>query len=271
MNAVARQEVHGASLWHAISRGRRQRSPLHGEIGVDLAIVGGGFAGLSTALHAAGKSLSVAVLEAESIAWGATGRNAGFVVPNFAKMDPDSILAHLGPERGETDRFRGRQCRPGLRPYPAARHRLRRRAKRMDPAGAFARSLREGQIPFRTMGAARPAGRYFGWARRRGADGRSRLCRRLDGSFGWRAQSGRLRAGAGQRCGEGRRTYLRTGTRHLDRSQGRWLVAENAIGLGACRQGADRHQRLWRVAQSAAATNLFSAEGLPDRDQTPAA
>ena len=101
MNAVARQEVHGASLWHAISRGRRQRSPLHGEIGVDLAIVGGGFAGLSTALHAAGKSLSVAVLEAESIAWGATGRNAGFVVPNFAKMDPDSILAHLGPERGE--------------------------------------------------------------------------------------------------------------------------------------------------------------------------
>ncbi|MBZ9738910.1 MULTISPECIES: NAD(P)/FAD-dependent oxidoreductase [unclassified Mesorhizobium] len=101
MNAVVRQEAHGASLWHAVSRDRRERPALNGDLDVDLAIVGGGFSGLSTALHAAGKGLSVAVLEAEIIAWGATGRNAGFVVPNFAKMEPDSILAHLGPERGE--------------------------------------------------------------------------------------------------------------------------------------------------------------------------
>lgn len=101
MNAVARPEAHGASLWHAVSRGRRDRPALQGGLDVDLAIIGGGFSGLSTALHAAGKGLSAAVLEAEFIAWGATGRNAGFVVPNFAKMDPDSILAHLGSERGE--------------------------------------------------------------------------------------------------------------------------------------------------------------------------
>lgn len=101
MNAVTRREAHGVSLWHAVSRDRRQRSPLQGEINVDLAIIGGGFSGLSTALHAARKGLSVAVLEAEIIAWGATGRNAGFIVPNFAKMDPDNILAHLGLERGE--------------------------------------------------------------------------------------------------------------------------------------------------------------------------
>ncbi|MBZ9798932.1 NAD(P)/FAD-dependent oxidoreductase [Mesorhizobium sp. ES1-4] len=101
MNAGVRQEAHGASLWHAVSRNRRDRPALQGGLDVDLAIVGGGFVGLSTALHAAGRGLSVAVLEAEIIAWGATGRNAGFVVPNFAKMDPDSILAHLGPERGE--------------------------------------------------------------------------------------------------------------------------------------------------------------------------
>lgn len=101
MNAAIRQEAHGASLWHAVSRNRRDRPALHGGLDVDLAIVGGGFAGLSTALHAAEKGLSVVILEAEIIAWGATGRNAGFVVPNFAKMDPDNILAHLGPERGE--------------------------------------------------------------------------------------------------------------------------------------------------------------------------
>jgi glycine/D-amino acid oxidase-like deaminating enzyme len=101
MTAAIGQEARGASLWHAVSGNRRDRPALQGGLDVDLAIVGGGFAGLSTALHAAEKGISVAVLEAEIIAWGATGRNAGFVVPNFAKMDPDSIVAHLGPERGE--------------------------------------------------------------------------------------------------------------------------------------------------------------------------
>ncbi|MFB9983718.1 NAD(P)/FAD-dependent oxidoreductase [Mesorhizobium kowhaii] len=101
MNAVVRQEAHGASLWHAVSRNHRDRPALQGGLDVDLAIVGGGFSGLSTALHAAGKGLSVAVLEAEFIAWGATGRNAGFVVPNFAKMDPDNIIGRLGPEHGK--------------------------------------------------------------------------------------------------------------------------------------------------------------------------
>ncbi|WP_217578196.1 FAD-binding oxidoreductase [Mesorhizobium sp. GbtcB19] len=96
---MARQEA--LSLWHAVSRDGHPRPALEGRLDVDLAIVGGGFTGLSTALHAAGKGLSVAVLEAEIIAWGATGRNAGFVVPNFAKMDPDAIVAHLGAERGE--------------------------------------------------------------------------------------------------------------------------------------------------------------------------
>ncbi|TPI34982.1 FAD-binding oxidoreductase [Mesorhizobium sp. B3-2-1] len=101
MNTAIRQGANGTSLWHATSRDHRDRPTLQGRLDVDLAIVGGGFSGLSTALHAAEKGISVAVLEAEIIAWGATGRNAGFVVPNFAKMDPDSILAHLGPERGE--------------------------------------------------------------------------------------------------------------------------------------------------------------------------
>ncbi|WP_296744932.1 FAD-dependent oxidoreductase [Mesorhizobium sp.] len=89
------------SLWHATARNHRDRPALEGRLDVDLVVVGGGFAGFSTALHAAEKGISVAVLEAEIIAWGATGRNAGFVVPNFAKMDPTAIIAHLGPERGD--------------------------------------------------------------------------------------------------------------------------------------------------------------------------
>ncbi|RWQ61976.1 FAD-binding oxidoreductase [Mesorhizobium sp.] len=93
--------LRGLSLWHAVGRSRRDRPALEGALDVDLAIIGGGFSGLSTALHSAEKGISVAVLEAEIIAWGATGRNAGFVVPNFAKRDPDDIIAQLRPERGE--------------------------------------------------------------------------------------------------------------------------------------------------------------------------
>ncbi len=93
--------MNDVSLWHAVSRNRRDRPSLQGDADADLAIVGGGFSGLSTALHAVGKGLKVVVLEAEAVAWGATGRNAGFVVPNFAKKDPDDIVAALGRERGE--------------------------------------------------------------------------------------------------------------------------------------------------------------------------
>jgi len=91
----------GTPLWHATARNHRPRPALQGDQQTDLAIIGGGFTGLSTALHAAQNGQSAAVIEAETIAWGATGRNAGFVVPNFAKQDPDDIIARLGPDRGE--------------------------------------------------------------------------------------------------------------------------------------------------------------------------
>lgn len=86
-----------ATLWHATARPIAPFSALNGPAEADLLVIGGGFAGLSTALHAAEAGLSVVLVEARRIAWGASGRNAGFVVPNFAKVDPDDIRARLGP------------------------------------------------------------------------------------------------------------------------------------------------------------------------------
>ena len=65
------------TLWHATSAAMPERSAAMGEIAADVLVVGGGFAGLSTALHAAEAGLSVVLVEAQRIAWGATGRNAG--------------------------------------------------------------------------------------------------------------------------------------------------------------------------------------------------
>lgn len=85
-----------ATLWHATAAPLPAFDRLAGQHEADLLVIGGGFAGLSTALHAAQKGLSVILVEAYRIAWGATGRNAGFVVPNFAKVDPDEVRARLG-------------------------------------------------------------------------------------------------------------------------------------------------------------------------------
>ena len=89
-----------ATLWHATAAALPGFVALTGPVEADLLVIGGGFAGLSTALHAAEAGLAVVLVEAERIAWGASGRNAGFVVPNFAKVDPDDIRASLG-EAGE--------------------------------------------------------------------------------------------------------------------------------------------------------------------------
>lgn len=51
---------------------------------VDVAVVGAGFTGLSTALHAARAGLSVAVLEAHTVVWGASGRNGGMATNGLA-------------------------------------------------------------------------------------------------------------------------------------------------------------------------------------------
>ena len=51
---------------------------LQGTHSTDIAIIGGGFTGLNAALRLAKNGASVTLLEAETIAWGASGRNGGF-------------------------------------------------------------------------------------------------------------------------------------------------------------------------------------------------
>ena len=66
---------------------------------VSVAIIGGGFAGLSTALHLAEQKTDAIVLEAQEPGWGASGNNGGQLNPGL-KLDPDAIEATFGPDLG---------------------------------------------------------------------------------------------------------------------------------------------------------------------------
>lgn len=67
------------SLWDTSSTEADYSNPMVRDATVDVAIVGGGFTGLSTALHCAESGLSALVLEANHIGYGGSGRNVGLV------------------------------------------------------------------------------------------------------------------------------------------------------------------------------------------------
>jgi glycine/D-amino acid oxidase-like deaminating enzyme len=66
---------------------------------VSVAIIGGGFAGLSTVLHLAEQRTDAIVLEAQEPGWGASGNNGGQLNPGL-KLDPDAVEATFGADLG---------------------------------------------------------------------------------------------------------------------------------------------------------------------------
>jgi glycine/D-amino acid oxidase-like deaminating enzyme len=73
--------------------------PLDIDRNVPAAIIGGGLAGLSTALHLAEQGTEAIVLEAREPGWGASGNNGGQLNPGL-KLDPDVIEATFGADLG---------------------------------------------------------------------------------------------------------------------------------------------------------------------------
>ena len=88
-----------APLWASTSAEQEPESDLMPARPVDVAIVGGGFTGLSTALHCAQKGLSAHVLEARQIGHGGSGRNVG-LVNAAAWLPPAKVRRLLGPKYG---------------------------------------------------------------------------------------------------------------------------------------------------------------------------
>jgi len=100
MDAADSTSPYGAS-WHAATMVvAPRRPPLTVDIDVEVCVVGGGLAGLTTARELARSGWSVVLIEAGRLAAKASGRNTGFVLPGFA-AGPDSIVSRVGFDRAK--------------------------------------------------------------------------------------------------------------------------------------------------------------------------
>lgn len=88
-----------ASYYRATAIARSPSAPLSGKHEARVAIIGGGFAGLNTALGLAERGMrDVVLLEREEIGFGASGRNGGFVFAGYS-LGEQSLLDRLGAAR----------------------------------------------------------------------------------------------------------------------------------------------------------------------------
>jgi gamma-glutamylputrescine oxidase len=88
------------SYYAATAQDWRPR-PFDGKLACDVAVIGGGFTGLSAALACAERGFSVILFEAEHIGFGASGRNGGQLIPGlrWTASELEEELAANAPMR----------------------------------------------------------------------------------------------------------------------------------------------------------------------------
>lgn len=87
------------SLWAATASARSAFEKLTGHRTTDVAVIGAGYTGLSTALHLAAAGVDCAVIDTHEPGWGASGRNGGQVLPGL-KVTRAALQHRFGEEIG---------------------------------------------------------------------------------------------------------------------------------------------------------------------------
>jgi gamma-glutamylputrescine oxidase len=96
----ANQEHPSRSYYAATANPHAAYPRLTESIRADVCVVGGGLTGLSAALNLAERGFKVALIEANRIGWGASGRNGGQINTGLRKT-PQELIARFGRERGK--------------------------------------------------------------------------------------------------------------------------------------------------------------------------
>lgn len=87
-------------LWLETAPPAPKLNPIEGEQKADVAVIGGGYTGLSAALHLSEAGTDAILLEAREIGFGGAGRNVGFVNAGLWLM-PDEVVRIVGQAHGE--------------------------------------------------------------------------------------------------------------------------------------------------------------------------
>ena len=106
MNALCE---HTGSYYAATLNWQTDYPQLDGEHRCDVAVVGAGFTGVSTALHLAEWGYDVTLIEANRVGWGASGRNGGQLIDGF--VSTDKIEKRLGRDAADIAYQIGVECR----------------------------------------------------------------------------------------------------------------------------------------------------------------
>jgi gamma-glutamylputrescine oxidase len=93
--AMSEGETTAASWYEATRVASPERPRLNFDLDVDVCVIGAGLAGLTVAREVARRGWSVAVLESNRVAWAASGRNTGFVLPGFSEHI-ESMIERIG-------------------------------------------------------------------------------------------------------------------------------------------------------------------------------
>ncbi|HUO95825.1 MAG TPA: FAD-binding oxidoreductase [Steroidobacteraceae bacterium] len=94
-DALTPRPEHVASYYAATQKERCETQPFEGPARADVCVIGGGYAGLSTALHLARRGVDVALLEQSRLGWGASGRHGGQVHVGM-RREQEWLERHVG-------------------------------------------------------------------------------------------------------------------------------------------------------------------------------
>ena len=86
MNASIQKQEHTRSYYAASANETTTYPVLEGEQSADVCVVGAGFTGVATALTLAERGYSVALVEANRVGWGASGRNGGQLINGISGL-----------------------------------------------------------------------------------------------------------------------------------------------------------------------------------------